>query len=506
MSELVEPIRILRLNQKTVIKYWLENETLCTLLHEKRIIIKDFLKNYALPLLAYYTNALKEQTFHVNKEFSNKLISFFLKKELKAGEVFTIYNEIKKALLEVLYINNIDSHKVFKRINFVFEKNISSILASYTINNTKTVKVNEDLALEHAKNIEIIDKNILLCKLDKDFKFTYVSSAYCDLSLYSKEELLGNMYDFLKFSKKEDSLYSKLIEELKKGKKHQTELKCRKKDGTYYYLNVYIVPLLDKEGTLLSYEIIEHDISLEKALEEQQEMFIEQSKSAAVGEMISMIAHQWRQPLQAISILIQKLPLTKMMDGQIPDDVLDQVVNDSNVQLEYMSKTIDDFRDFLKPNVKKEKISVKNLFLKAKDFLSYMLKIDSIDLIIHNENENAQMIIHVNEVVQVLINIIKNAQDALLENRKEHRKITLHSTVVNNHVIIKVEDNAGGIDAKVIKRIFDAYFSTKNNKNGTGLGLYMSKKIIEEHNKGHLKAYNHNEGVVFEIQLEESNN
>ena len=508
MSELIDPIPILKNNQKTIIKYWLENEGLCTLLHKKQIIIKDFLINYALPLLNYYIGALKEETLYVNKEFSNKLIVFFIKKDLNAGEVFSIYNEIKKALLDVLYINNIDSYVVYKRINFVFEKNISYILASYTKNNLNTLKKTEpdDLALEHAKNIDIIDKNILLCKLDKNFKFTYVSRAYCDLSLYSKDELLENMYDFLKYSKKEDGLYKELITVLKKGQEFQGELKCRKKDGSFYYLKVYIVPLLNKDGLLLSYEIIEHDISLEKELEEQQEMFIEQSKSAAVGEMISMIAHQWRQPLQAISILIQKLPLTKMMDGEIPDDVLEQVVNDSNIQLEYMSKTIDDFRDFLKPNIKKESIIVKNLLLKTKDFLSYMLMLDSIELIINNDDENAQMTIHVNEVVQVLINIIKNAQDALVEHKKDNRKIIIHSCILNNHVIIKIQDNAGGIEEKVINKIFDAYFSTKDDKNGTGLGLYMSKKIIEEHNNGFLKAYNNKEGAIFEIQLEESNN
>ena len=135
-----------------------------------------------------------------------------------------------------------------------------------------------------------------------------------------------------------------------------------------------------------------------------------------------------------------------------------------------------------------------------------MLMLDSIDLIIHNDDENAQMTIHVNEVVQVLINIVKNAQDALVSNKKDNRKITIHSCVQNNLVIIKIQDNAGGIDDKVIKKIFDAYFSTKNDKNGTGLGLYMSKKIIEEHNKGFLKVYNKEEGAVFEIQLEESNN
>ena len=508
MSELINPIRVLTGNQRTIIKYWLENESLCTLLHKKQIIIKDFLRNYALPLLNYYIRALKEETLYINKEFSSKLIEFFREKDLNAGEVFSIYNDIKKAILDVLYINNIDSYIVFKRINFIFEKNISFILVSYTKNNTNNLKKMEpeDFELEHAKNIEIIDKNILLCKLDKNFKFTYVSSAYCDLSLYSKDELLGNMYDFLKYSKKEDILYKELITVLKKGKKHQTELKCRKKDGTFYYLNVYIVPLINEKGLLLSYEIIEHDISLEKALEEQQEMFIEQSKSAAVGEMISMIAHQWRQPLQAISILIQKLPLTKMMDGEIPDDVLDQVVSDSNMQLEYMSKTIDDFRDFLKPNIKKESIIVKNLVLKVKDFLSYMLTLDSIELIIHNDDENAQMTIHVNEVVQVLINIVKNAQDALLSNKKDKREITIHSCVQNNYVIIKIQDNAGGIDDKVIKKIFDAYFSTKDDKNGTGLGLLMSKKIIEDRNKGFLTAYNNEDGAVFEIQLEESNN
>ncbi len=105
-----------------------------------------------------------------------------------------------------------------------------------------------------------------------------------------------------------------------------------------------------------------------------------------MGEMISMIAHQWRQPLQAVSILIQKLPLTKMIDGQISDEMLDDVVFQVTSQLEYMSKTIDDFRDYFKPNKKKEEVFIKDVVEKSLDFLAYLFKINSIEVNYQNSS------------------------------------------------------------------------------------------------------------------------
>ena len=235
-------------------------------------------------------------------------------------------------------------------------------------------------------------------------------------------------------------------------------------------------------------------------LKEKEKMMLLQSKHSAMGEMISMIAHQWRQPLQAVSILIQKLPLLKMVDGEISDELLEDVVCQVGSQLDYMSKTIDDFRDYFKPNKKKEKVYIKNVIEKSMDFLGYLFKLNSIKINYQNSSISS-LKIYLNELVQVFVNLIKNSSDAMLENNIENRVINISSYENENYLFIEFEDNAGGIKNDVITKIFDPYFSTKSNKNGTGLGLYMSKTIIEEHSGGKINVYNTDFGTKFVIKL-----
>ena len=219
-----------------------------------------------------------------------------------------------------------------------------------------------------------------------------------------------------------------------------------------------------------------------------------------MGEMISMIAHQWRQPLQAVSILIQKLPLIKMVDGQISDELLEDVVSQVSSQLDYMSKTIDDFRDYFKPNKKKEKVYIKNVIEKSMDFLAYSFKLNSIKINYENSSTSS-LEIYLNEIVQVFINLAKNSSDAMVEKNIENREINIKTYENEKYLFIEFEDNAGGIKDSVIGKIFDPYFSTKSNKNGTGLGLYMSKTIIEEHSGGKINVYNTDVGTKFVIKL-----
>jgi C4-dicarboxylate-specific signal transduction histidine kinase len=204
--------------------------------------------------------------------------------------------------------------------------------------------------------------------------------------------------------------------------------------------------------------------------------------------------------LQAVSILIQKLPLTKMVEGELSDEFIDKVVDDVGLQLDYMSKTIDDFRDFFKPEKLKQTIMVSELIHRSQEFLSYMFKVDSIEFSVESI-EDVSLNLHINEVVQVLINIIKNARDAMIEKEIKNRKIIVRHYTKENFAIIEIQDNAGGIKNELKTKIFEPYFSTKQSKNGTGLGLYMSKKIIQQYCKGHIEVDNKDDGAVFTIQL-----
>jgi len=213
-----------------------------------------------------------------------------------------------------------------------------------------------------------------------------------------------------------------------------------------------------------------------------------------------MLAHQWRQPLQAIAILIQKLPLEKIIDGEISDETVDNVVSSVDEQLAYMSKTIEDFRSFFNSTKDKEMIYAGALVDQARDFLAYSFKVDDINFKILS-TENIEIKIHANEILQVFINILNNAREALIEKKIKDKNITIEYYQSKNNIIFEINDNAGGIPSIIMNKIFEPYFSTKQNKNGTGLGLYMSKTIVEKNGHGILGVQNTKDGASFKIVL-----
>ncbi len=232
---------------------------------------------------------------------------------------------------------------------------------------------------------------------------------------------------------------------------------------------------------------------------EKEKMILYQDRLAKMGEIISMIAHQWRQPLNNLSIIIQMLTF-KYKKGQLNDEVMEKFKSDSTKQITMMSKTIDDFKDFFKPEKDKQSFELKELILDMVDLLKPILKRSKIDLKIDMDDDifiNGYR----NEFGQSIFNIINNAKDALNENRDENKKIEIFAKEIKDKIILTIKDNGGGIDEEIKDKIFEPYFSTKENKNGTGLGLYMSKIIIEDYMKGKISVYNDNEGAVFEIEL-----
>ncbi len=224
-----------------------------------------------------------------------------------------------------------------------------------------------------------------------------------------------------------------------------------------------------------------------------------QDRLAKMGEIISMIAHQWRQPLNNISILHQILQL-KYTKGTLDDEYMEKFKRDTHRQVMMMSDTIDHFRDFFKPEKKMQKFNLAELI----DDMVHMLKpvFNSEDIALSMDiDRTIEIKAYRNELGQAIISILNNAKDALKLTHKPDKMVWLSVFKFDNRVIIKIRDNAGGIPDNVIERLCEPYFSTKDSKNGTGIGLYMTKMIIEEHMQGKLKYYNQDNGAVFEIIL-----
>lgn len=229
---------------------------------------------------------------------------------------------------------------------------------------------------------------------------------------------------------------------------------------------------------------------------------MQQSRLAQMGEMISMIAHQWRQPLNAISATSNKLQLGLMLDDKIDREVFQKEISLIAQYSQHLSKTIDDFRGFFKNNKTKEVTTLEKIIKSTLDIVKVSVENKNINIVVSFEC-NTEFETYPSEIKQVVLNLIKNAEDALLENRVQDPVIMIEtfcdSTKKSKELIIR--DNAGGIPADIIDKIFDPYFSTKLDKNGTGLGLYMSKTIIQEHCNGSLKVSNDRQGAVFQISF-----
>ncbi len=225
---------------------------------------------------------------------------------------------------------------------------------------------------------------------------------------------------------------------------------------------------------------------------------LQQSRLAQMGEMISMIAHQWRQPLCEISGIFMEMETAAKFDKADKKFILAES-KDGTRLISYMSKTIDDFRDFFKPAKVKELFSLTRACEEAITLSSASLKNRDIHLDLHVKKD-----LHVSgyacEFAQVILNLILNAKDALIERDIQNPRIVIIIENVNNNSFVKVSDNGGGIGKDILDRVFEPYFSTKKTT-GTGLGLYMSKMIIEENMGGKITVENTDEGARFCIEI-----
>lgn len=255
---------------------------------------------------------------------------------------------------------------------------------------------------------------------------------------------------------------------------------------------------------LLLIVVLVYNLQLQIKNAKNQEFIIQQSKLAEIGEIISSIAHQWKEPLIEISTLVQEYvgseKKTKEEDKKYLDDVMFQIY--------YMSDTINDFQDFIKPSSKKTSFNIKDAIVKMMNIVEHNIKYNYIDINI-NIKENTKLIVsgYHNELMQSLLNIVNNAKDTILKQKELNKKFKgqINIDIFNsgNYVQIEINDNGGGIKEKDIKKIFEPYYTTKEK--GHGIGLYMTKVIIEDKMSGLVDVTNKNDGANFIIKLELDN-
>ena len=234
-------------------------------------------------------------------------------------------------------------------------------------------------------------------------------------------------------------------------------------------------------------------------IREKDELLMQKFRLATMGEMLENISHQWKQPLHKLSLVMQNFYFKHKLEGSTEEE-LEKFNEQSTVLLNYMSNTVDDFKNFFNPQKEKEAFDIDENIQKVLSILSSSMQEHDIDINIDSKNYS-QVKGYPNEFGQVLLNLFSNSKDAFNLNEIEDKKIKIDISETNENVMVRFLDNAGGIPKNILPKIFDPYFSTKGFKEGTGIGLYMSKMIIENSMHGKFGVENTSNGAKFSILL-----
>ncbi|WP_052502772.1 ATP-binding protein [Halarcobacter anaerophilus] len=327
---------------------------------------------------------------------------------------------------------------------------------------------------------------------DKNQKILRVNKAFTKITGYSIDEVVGKTPSILKSGIHNDKFYQNMYSSLGKNLFWIGEINNRHKDGSIVNELLTIHAILDNDDQVIYYVSSFLDITAqkkaEKELKQKESLLVQQSKMAAMGEMLENIAHQWRQPLSLISTTSSGLLLRKSMDIEIPEEEEKKDLEKIGDTVKYLSETIDDFRNYFKPNKSKNLFDIKECYEKA--FKLLQPKFKSLDIKVIENLQSIEILGFENEFIQVIMNLLNNAKDVLEDKDVENKLIFIDIYKQNDKAVFSIKDNGRGINKDIINRVFEPYFTTKEESNGTGIGLYMSKEMVEKHMEGKLKVKN----------------
>ncbi|MGA1932250.1 PAS domain S-box protein [Arcobacter sp. YIC-464] len=362
-------------------------------------------------------------------------------------------------------------------------------------------KQRENLINYYNKALE--KSSSFLALVDKNYKYLSVNDYYSKVFGIKKEKFIGKSMSYIFGKKYFNNIIKDKFDRALKGESIEFDTTVDINDKTHY-LQVYYEPYYNSENQIDSVVVHVYDMTKFKEYEDdnlkKEKLLIQQSKMAAMGEMLENIAHQWRQPLSVISTCTSGIMLQKEFDT-LTDEILNESLTNIMNTTNYLSTTIDDFKNFFERDKQKIVFNVSSIISKTIDLIEMSLTSNDIELI-RDLDETIDIENYKNELMQVLLNIVNNAKDALLTNKKglEHRKIIKISLYKeNDKTIIEILDNANGVPKEIQEKIFEPYFTTKHQSQGTGIGLFMTREIVTKHMEGEIKVKN----IKFTFENEE---
>jgi len=385
---------------------------------------------------------------------------------------------------------------------------------------------------------EAIENSNIVSKTDTAGFITFVNDEFCRISGYSKEELIGRNHNVVRHPDIPESNFKLLWDTINAKKTFKSTVKNRAKDGSDFYLNTTITPILDEDGEIEEFIAIRYDVTKEielkhalqrqeielerrvkeqtqklqelnktlesrvneeiKKNEEKQKILFMQSRFASLGQMIANIAHQWRQPLAELNLTIFNMRKSSLLNR--PKE-MEAYYKESKKITKNMSNTIEDFSNFFNPNKPKKTFYISNAINDAIHILER--EIQKRDVKIKTEFQKVKVRGVSNELTQVVINLLQNSKDAFKIKNIINPEINIKVSkiFIKNHYCAKITfvDNAGGIEKKNLEKIFEPYFSTKHPNMGIGIGLFMSRMIIQKSLSGIMDVENYKDGTKFTI-------
>jgi len=401
-----------------------------------------------------------------------------------------INNEYKTAFLKHLIDNKNDNYHT--DINVVCtrkdKKPIYLKVTASLMLNKKYFVINAKDITKQISDDEILNNYVISSHTDVNGIITEVSDAFCKLTGYKEEELIKKSHALIKHPDTPNELFDSLWNTIKNGKEWSGKIKNRKKNGDTFWVDARIKPIYNKYGDIIGYTSLMFDITNELSLDEK--VISQNSKLNIMTETIRTISHQWRQPLSSISILAQKLSLDLENDEKATE-TLNKIQNSING----LSNTIEEFKTLVEFKGQKELINISNLI---NTVIKPYNKLATFEIIV---DKNIEVLIYEERVVNIFNNIIQNSIEALNKNSVINKKIKIVVINENGSLNIEIIDNGKGIKEDIISRVFEPYFSTKEQLHGVGLGLYITKNILELHLNGSIKIENFEDGTKVSIKL-----